>query len=90
MNVDWRHRAGCRDVDPELFFPLGTKESAATQTERAKAVCARCPVKRDCLDFALVTHLKEGVYGGLDETERAARRRSWIKAQARQRKAGVA
>ena len=40
--MDWRHRALCRDEDPELFFPIGTTGPALVQIEQAKAVCQRC------------------------------------------------
>lgn len=66
---DWRHRAACRDVDPELFFPVGSAGPAQVQTARAKAVCARCPVVAECLGFA-VRALAEGVAGGLTAAER--------------------
>ena len=42
--MDWRHRAACRDEDPELFFPIGNTGPALLQIEEAKAVCRRCPV----------------------------------------------
>ena len=51
--MDWRHRALCRDEDPELFFPIGTTGPATVQVEQAKAVCRRCPVVQSCLDWAL-------------------------------------
>lgn len=75
---DWRHRAACREKDPELFFPVGTDGPALTQTREAKAVCWLCPVRTDCLDWALTTGQDAGVWGGLDEEERRAlkRRRS--------------
>jgi len=37
--MDWRHRALCRDEDPELFFPIGNTGPALLQIEEAKAVC---------------------------------------------------
>lgn len=40
------------------------------QTVRAKAICAQCPVRRQCLEWALETHQPHGVWGGLDEQER--------------------
>ncbi len=71
---DWRHRAACRDEDPELFFPIGDDGPALVQIIAAKAVCARCPVVADCLSFALVA-LPDGVAGALTAEERAQLRR---------------
>ena len=51
--MDWRHRAVCRDEDPELFFPIGNTGPALMQIEEAKAVCRRCPVMSECLAWAL-------------------------------------
>jgi len=61
---DFRHRAACRDVDPELFFPIGTAGPAQRQIAAAKAVCHRCPVIDDCLASALDAGHDEGVWGG--------------------------
>lgn len=74
--TDWRHRAVCRDVDPELFFPVGNSGPALAQTADAKAVCASCPVATECLDWALESGQEAGVWGGLSEDERRARKRS--------------
>ncbi|WP_141566376.1 WhiB family transcriptional regulator [Pseudonocardia sp. N23] len=70
----WRDGAVCRSVDPELFFPVaehGSRRSAAEQ--RAKQVCARCPVLAPCLAWALA-ELPHGVAGGLNEQERSSLR----------------
>ncbi|SDD18520.1 WhiB family transcriptional regulator [Streptomyces prasinopilosus] len=72
---DWRTRAACRDEDPDLFFPIGTSGPALFQTEQAKTVCRRCPVQRQCLDWALETGQSLGVWGGTSETERRALKR---------------
>ena len=53
--MDWRHRAICRDEDPELFFPVGNSGPALLQIAEAKAVCQRCPVTSECLSWALET-----------------------------------
>jgi hypothetical protein len=68
---NWRDRAACRSVDPELFQP-STESGPAhdAQVAEAKAVCAGCPVRRTCLEFALAV-LPYGIAGGLTETERA-------------------
>ena len=68
----WRYLALCGDYDPDLFFPIGSSGPAVRQRARAKAVCAQCPVRRDCLEWALATEQPYGVWGGLDELEREA------------------
>jgi WhiB family transcriptional regulator, redox-sensing transcriptional regulator len=77
---DWRHRAACRDEDPELFFPLSDIGPGARQAERAKSVCARCPVRAQCLEYALDNGLDHGIYGGTTESERWMLRRTVRKA----------
>lgn len=78
MHDDWRHDAACRDHDPELFFPVSEVGPGARQAERAKAVCAGCPVRARCLDNALDNGLDHGVFGGTTERER----RTLIRARA--------
>lgn len=73
--MDWRHRAICRDEDPELFHPVGTSGPALLQLAEAKRVCRRCPVTEACRDFALDNGIDSGVYGGMSEEERRSARR---------------
>jgi WhiB family transcriptional regulator, redox-sensing transcriptional regulator len=70
--MDWRHRAACRDEDPELFFPIGSSGPALMQVEEAKSVCHRCVVVDECRDWSLETGQEAGVWGGLSEDERRA------------------
>ncbi|MEV8554702.1 WhiB family transcriptional regulator [Streptomyces glaucescens] len=72
---NWREQAACHDEDPDLFFPIGTSGPALMQTEQAKAVCRRCPVREPCLEFALDTGQTLGVWGGTGEAERRALQR---------------
>jgi WhiB family transcriptional regulator, redox-sensing transcriptional regulator len=72
---DWRGRAACRDENPELFFPIGDGAAAQEQVARAKVVCGRCPVRQQCLDFALSTGQDAGIWGGLTAAERRLVRR---------------
>ncbi|MEU6540386.1 WhiB family transcriptional regulator [Streptomyces sp. NPDC047000] len=67
---NWRELAECRYEDPDLFFPIGTSGPALLQTRRARAVCGRCRVRGQCLDFALTTAQPAGVWGGATEDER--------------------
>jgi WhiB family transcriptional regulator, redox-sensing transcriptional regulator len=82
--MDWRHHAACRDVDPELFFPIGNTGPALLQIDEAKQVCHRCLVKESCLQWALESGQDSGVWGGLSEDERRAlkRRATRVKADA--------
>ena len=66
----WRSAAACQSCDPDLFFPLSSSGPAVEQIARAKEICARCPVRRECLAFALRTRQAHGVWGGLTEQER--------------------
>lgn len=61
----WMVSALCRDRDPELFFPQD-----GVGVERARRVCAQCPVKDECLEYALKTRQEHGVWGGASERER--------------------
>lgn len=69
---DWRDRAGCRSVDSELFFPVAESGPLfEVQVVAAKAVCAGCRVRSECLGFALGA-LPYGVAGGLTPAERSS------------------
>jgi len=67
---DWRTHAACTKVDPDLFFPTGSGYRAAAQTEEAKQVCGACPVRQECLSWALQTGQSTGIWGGMTERER--------------------
>lgn len=66
----WRESAACRFLDTDLFFPIGKAGLAIGEIQRAKAVCASCPVRQACLTFALDTHQGYGIWGGYDDDER--------------------
>ena len=70
--MDWRDKAACLTVDPELFFPVGNTGPAVDQIEKAKTVCGRCTVSEQCLQYALETNQDSGIWGGLSEEERMA------------------
>lgn len=61
----WTAEALCAQVDPEFFFP-----EQGGSTKEAKAICARCEVAQECLQMALDTDERFGVYGGKSERER--------------------
>ena len=82
--MDWRSKAACLTVDPELFFPIGNTGPAVTQAAQAKAACRECTVKGICLQWAIENNQDSGVWGGMSEEERRALKRR----AARARRAG--
>jgi hypothetical protein len=70
-DTSWHSRGACHGMDVEdadaVFFPLPRDHEAIAE---AKELCGWCPVRRDCLNYALENVLKEGVWGGLTEAER--------------------
>ncbi len=76
----WRELAACRGIDLEVFFP-GRGESAGP----ARRVCAACPVRQPCLDYAITNRIAHGIWGGLTERERRALRSRWVRTSRRDR-----
>ncbi len=72
----WRVLAACQSIDPELFFPVSASGKSLEQVTAAKAVCAACPVRQECLAFAFRTGQAHGIWGGLtvEERQQALRR----------------
>jgi len=65
----WRDRAACRGAkNPDLWFPR-PGAAGASDTRKAKAVCAGCPVTGPCLEFALSSGAR-GTWGGVHEDDR--------------------
>jgi WhiB family redox-sensing transcriptional regulator len=85
-SASWAAQGACQHSDPELFFPVSSSGPAASQVARAKAVCTRCPVRGECLEFAIESGQDFGVWGGVSEGERRTIRRRRM----RQRRAAVA
>ena len=80
----WQELAACRGTDLEVFFP-GRGESAGP----ARRVCAACPVRQLCLDYAITNRIAYGIWGGLTERERRALRSRWVRASRRDRDRAV-
>jgi WhiB family redox-sensing transcriptional regulator len=72
-NWQWQSTAACREINPEVFFlPENARGSSKRMREAAaKAVCARCPIRLRCLDWALTVGEAYGVWGGMTPQERA-------------------
>lgn len=79
MDSDWRQDASCADgrYDPNTWFadPAEAKDRAAAQLARehmctARDVCRMCPVRSECLDYAMYRPFLQGIWGGLSDEER--------------------
>ncbi len=79
--MDWRSKAACLSVDPELFFPIGNTGPAIAQAAEAKAVCHNCSVRPVCLQWALDNNQDSGVWGGMSEEERRSLKRRAARAR---------
>ena len=68
----WMRDAACAEHDRRLFFP-----AMGGTTADAKRICQQCPVRQECLDYALALGpATEGVWGGTSQRERRGNRRT--------------
>jgi WhiB family redox-sensing transcriptional regulator len=65
MDTDWMSEGNCSAVPPSTFFP-----SDGVGVDAARKICLDCPVKRQCLEYALANRIDHGVWGGTSERER--------------------
>ena len=68
--VEWQSEARCAGADPDVFFPERGGSSKA-----ARAVCSKCNVREQCLEYALNNKEQFGIWGGTSERERRRLRR---------------
>jgi len=68
----WQESGACRTADPVLFFhPQNERGMQRRRRDSAaKSVCASCPVRVQCADYAIRAREPYGVWGGLTEEER--------------------
>lgn len=69
MDLGWMDRAACRHESTDLFYSGGRK------FHRAVAICQQCPVRQQCLNYAVATEQPQGVWGGLTPEQRNNLRR---------------
>lgn len=81
--MSWRDHAACAGETSDLFFPIGASGSAFLQAKQAQRVCAACPVRTACLEWALEAGIEHGIWGGLTEEERRTQKRRNTRARAR-------
>ena len=82
LAAEWRERAACSGYRHTLFFPVGDTDAATIDRPRDRLGCA---VIDDCLEYALETNQRAGIWGGTTEEERRSLRRKWL---ATRRRAG--
>ena len=69
---EWQDHAPCRGHEELFFHPPGEREPTRGERDRAAIqLCLRCPVRRECLDHALLMREPYGVWGGLTEDARS-------------------
>ena len=68
--MSWPDDAACRGAPADVFFP-----ERGVSTDDAKAVCRRCTVANDCLEYALANNERFGIWGGKSARERQQIRR---------------
>lgn len=64
----WKNKGLCAARNDNLFFPESNKREAA---QPALDICVTCPVREQCLSYAMEHDLREGVWGGTTAADRA-------------------
>src|SRR5262245_58561243 len=67
--TEWRAASACLNTDPDVFFPVAVGSAASKQVARAMRICAGCTVRQQCLDFAIRSGEKDGIWGGTTPDE---------------------
>jgi WhiB family transcriptional regulator, redox-sensing transcriptional regulator len=73
LSTGWQQHGLCRACDSAVFFPpahFEHKPEREAREAKAKAICMRCPVRAECLEWALSVREPHGVWGGHSESER--------------------
>lgn len=65
FDLSWRVNSACQGLDPDIFYP-----ESEDNCDRAIAICKSCHVRIACLNYALETREKQGVWGGASARER--------------------
>ncbi len=82
--LEWQEEAACRVHENLLFFGADDGESELERQSReaqAKAICHTCPVREPCLEFAMETNQRYGIWGGLTDKERSSLKRRRARAR---------
>ncbi|HET6816700.1 MAG TPA: WhiB family transcriptional regulator [Mycobacteriales bacterium] len=72
-DTTWRAAAECRGENAVYFFAPSHFERKPEKDFRegmARALCRRCKVRQECLDYSIAVEESHGIWGGLNELER--------------------
>lgn len=73
----WRYEAKCHDEDTDIFFPPRDRRLYKPIADQAKGICwgddgrPECPVRRECLWYAISMEDTHGIWGGMSHRERS-------------------
>jgi len=74
--AEWMEYAACKGEDPDIFFPVqADKDGVSDAAAPAKRICAACPVREACLEYAMRYRERYGVWGGTSASQRSRMRR---------------
>lgn len=71
---EWRSRAKCSGLPPDIFFPERGQNTSIT----VKKMCIDCPVRTECLEFAVLSNQQYGIWAGTSVKARRKLRRQYI------------
>lgn len=84
-HIHWTDRAACAGSDTDFWYPTltdtATNGGPNALVAAARAICHRCPVRTDCLEYALTRNETHGIWGGKTPKERRAERNRRRRAQ---------
>ncbi len=66
IDMSWMLESACSGEGSDIFFP----ENGAG-VNKAREYCVKCSVRRECLEYALLNRIEEGVWGGASQRQRA-------------------
>lgn len=70
--LKWHDSANCKGMETNIFFTESTNKQYKKNTALARAVCNKCKVRSECLNYALTENVPFGIWGGLSPRERSA------------------
>lgn len=76
LSMRWMDDASCGNWPTEIFWP-DSRVPSANQLVRARGICARCPVRKDCFAYAMANPAMagDGIWAGLSAPQRTSVRR---------------